>query len=232
MDWKRVEASLGYSFQNQLLLMEAFTHRSYLNENRNWPVGHNERLEFLGDAVIELIVTDFLYQKYPDKQEGQLTELRGKIVRTDSLVEVAKRLDFENYILLSKGERKSPDVRSRHRILGSTYEAVVAAIRLDSGYDVAAEFVIRTRLKDDLERLIQKELDHKSLLQERSQAILRVTPVYRVLDESGPDHNKRFVVGVFFGETLAAKGHGPAKQLAEEKAAEAAMILRGWKVSR
>lgn len=231
MDWKSVEAVLGVTFQNQLLLIEAFTHRSYRNEHKDWPVHSSERLEFLGDAVLELIVTDFLFHTFPEKQEGELTELRSRIVRNAALAKVAFELGFWEFVCCSRGERGGATASSRDHILSWVYEAVIGAIRLDKGYEEARFFVDRTLLCN-ADELMKKEVDFKSLLQARSQEILRITPNYKVLQQSGAEHAKRFIVGVFFGDTLIAKGHGSSKKLAEEKAAEAGMILRGWKVAR
>lgn len=231
MDFSILEKRLRVTFNDRGLLKRALTHKSYLNENRNWPLGHNERLEFLGDAVLELVVTDFLFRKYPDKQEGLLTAYRAGLVNTMRLADVAIELGFNDFLLISKGEAKNND-RSRRMILGSAFEAVVGALRLDQGYEIAQQFVARFLLPK-MNEIVAKELwyDPKSRLQEVAQKELRLTPTYQVLEQRGPDHDKQFIVGVYFGSNLIAKGQGEAKRLAEAKAAEAALALKEQHIS-
>ena len=220
---KDLEKILGIKFKNQDLIKEALTHRSYLNENSSWASQNNERLEFLGDAVLELITTDFLYHKFPDYQEGQMTSLRAALVNYQMLAKVAKEISLDDFIYLSRGEAKDKG-RARDVILANAMEALIGAIYLDRGYETASKFIHKSVLSH-LKEVIEKKLyrDPKSQLQEIVQEKMRVTPTYRVLEETGPDHNKKFLVGVFFHEKMAAKGMGASKQEAESKAAEAAL---------
>ena len=215
-------------FKDKILLRQAFTHRSYINENGSSSVSHNERLEFLGDAVLELIVTDFLYKKYPTYTEGELTALRSALVNAIIISEVASDIGMNDYLLLSKGEAKDFG-KARQYILANTYEAFIGAIYLDQGYNVVDKFVIKTLLPKT-EEIVNKKLwrDAKSLIQEKAQEFVSVTPAYKVLHESGPDHDKHFTVGVYFGGDLIAEGKGKSKQEAEQKAAEAALKVKNW----
>ncbi len=227
-DLARFEKKTGINFKNKDLLKEAFTHSSYLNENPSWPVPHNERLEFLGDAVLELAVTEKLFKKYPEKPEGELTSFRAALVNANMLSEVAQELEMNDYLLLSRGEAKDVG-RARQYILANAFEAFVGALYLDRGYDSAEKFIDTWVLKR-LGEVVSKQLfrDPKSLFQERAQEIVGLTPRYDVLKEWGPDHNKHFVVGIYLGEELAAEGEGPSKQEAQQKAAEAALAAKGW----
>lgn len=202
------------------------THRSYLNEYPS-AGAHNERLEFLGDAVLELIVTEYLFHAYPDEQEGQLTSLRAALVNYQMLSRIAKEVSLENHLRLSRGETKDIG-RAREVILANAVEALIGAIYLDAGYGGAEKFVKQIVLVH-LDEVIENKLyrDPKSTLQEIVQEDLKVTPVYKVISESGPDHSKEFVVGVFFDEKLEAEGRGQSKQEAEVKAAEAALEKLG-----
>ncbi len=214
---------LGISFKNEALIKEALTHRSYLNENPDWNTSHNERLEYLGDAVLELVVTEHLFKKYPDRHEGQLTSFRAALVNYQMLATIARDIELEKYLFLSKGE--SQDTRkARDVILANAIEAVLGAIYLDQGYEVAQR-VITTLVLSRVEKIVEEGLyrDPKSELQERVQEMFRVTPSYRVLHEEGPDHEKSFSVGVYFGEKLTAKGVGTSKQEAESRAAVLAL---------
>lgn len=213
---------LGIEFNDIDKLMTAFTHRSYLNEHKKSVKEHNERLEFLGDAVLELVVTDFLYDNH-DEAEGVLTNWRSALVRTESISAAAAKLDFESMLRLSKGEKRGSD-RARMQILANCYEAVVGAIYLDQGYDAAAKFIDDTLLvtfKDILDN--GSWLDPKSRYQEYVQSEEGHTPHYRVLSEEGPDHEKIFSVGVFVNDELRAKGTGHSKQTAQVKAAQLAL---------
>lgn len=228
-DFLKFAEKIGISFKNENLLNQAFTHRSYLNENPNWPVPHNERLEFLGDAILELVVSEFLFEKFPDKHEGELTSLRAAMVNSERLAEVAEELGINDYILLSRGEAKDTG-RGRLYILANTFEALIGAVHLDQGYKKAEEFISKTLLPK-IEEVLKKELfiDPKSLFQERSQEIVEITPTYKVLKEWGPDHDKNFLIGVYLGEELVAQGQGPSKQLAELEAAKKALHIKKWK---
>lgn len=216
------EKKLDIKFKDQELLKQVFVHRSYLNENPNFSLDNNERLEFLGDAVLELIVTEYLYKKY-DNPEGELTNWRSALVRGQMLSKIAEELGINDYLYLSRGEHKSTG-KARQIILANAFEALTGAIYLDQGYDTAKIFV-NTFLIKYLNEILEKELykDAKSRLQELSQDINAITPVYKVISESGPDHAKVFVIGVYIGEKLFGEGTGESKQEAEQKAAEAAL---------
>lgn len=223
MDSKKLEAIIGYEFKNKDLLKESITHRSYLNENPSWNVPHNERLEFLGDAVLELVVTEELFNRYPGKPEGQLTPLRSVLVNYQSLARTAKAIGLFDYILLSKGEAKDSG-KAKDAILANAVEALIGAIYLDGGYKKAKEFInkfIVSHLKNVLKNGNYR--DAKSLLQEKVQAQSKITPLYKVLEESGPEHDKLFKVGVYINNRLLATGEGRSKQEAELKAAQRAL---------
>jgi ribonuclease-3 len=227
-DFKKFEKEIGIEFNNKDLLTQAFIHRSYLNENVKLGIGHNERLEFLGDAVLELVVTDFLYRNYPDRAEGELTAYRSALVNAVIIGEVAGNLKMGEYLLLSKGETRDIG-KARTYILANTYEAVVGAIYQDSGYENAKVFIEKTLLPR-VDEIVRKKLwrDAKSLVQEKSQEHHSVTPSYKVLHESGPDHDKHFTVGIFFGEDRIAEGKGHSKQEAEQNAARSALEKKNW----
>jgi len=227
-DFPKLEKALGISFENKDLLTQAFIHRSYLNENPDFNLEHNERLEFLGDAVLELVVTEYLYQKYPKKPEGELTNWRAALVNAKMLSAVAKNLDFNEFLLLSKGESKETG-KARQYILANAYEAFVGALYLDQGYKVCKEF-IKEHLTKELLRIIKEGLskDAKSRFQEEAQDVTGITPTYKVLDEWGPDHAKHFVIGVFLGDELIAKGEGSSKQEAELDAAMHGLQVKHW----
>lgn len=219
---------LGLSFNNPDLLVEALTHRSYLNEHREYAGNHNERLEFLGDAVLELATTDFLFKKFPAKSEGELTSYRAALVNTVSLAESAQTLGINDYLLLSKGESKDTG-RARDVILADAFEAIIGAVYLDSGF-VAAEAFIAKNLYNKIDDVIAKRSyqDAKSRFQEMAQEKRGTTPNYETLSETGPDHNKRFIVGVFIGDAEIARGEGQSKQEAEQNAAVAGLDKMGW----
>jgi ribonuclease III len=225
MDLETLENKIEIKFKDRNLLQSAMTHRSYLNENRKWPLPHNERLEFLGDAVLELITTEYLYRNFPNP-EGELTNLRSALVNYKMLSVIASQLSLDEFILLSKGEAKDMG-RARQVILANTIEALIGAIYLDSGFEVVREFVNK-HVINQLEIIVAegKVLDPKSKFQELTQEKLGVTPHYKVLKEWGPDHNKNFEVGVFVAERQIATGVGSSKQEAEIAAAE-----NGLKVS-
>ena len=227
-DFGSFEQKIGFTFNDANLLRQAFTHRSYINEHRGETQGHNERLEFLGDAVLELISTHFLYATYPDKNEGDLTAYRAALVNAITLSDVASALDMNDYLLLSKGEAKDTG-RARQMLLANAFEAVVGAIYLDLGYDSAKEF-ISAHVFPKIDQIIKNRLwqDAKSALQEKVQEHEGSTPHYTVLKETGPDHDKHFVVGVYAGKALLAEGEGRSKQDAEQAAARAALEAKGW----
>jgi len=228
MDIEQLEKKINVVFKNKDLLLQAMTHRSYLNENRSEKRGHNERLEFLGDAVLELATTHFLYKKFPDKTEGDLTAYRSALVNTQTLAETSTKLNINDNLLLSRGEAKDTG-RARQYILADTFESIAGAIYLDQGYDAAQKFIAENifHLIDD----IIKEgswIDSKSLFQEKAQEHSSVTPEYKSLIEEGPDHNKQFTVGVFIGKEKIAEGKGKSKQEAEQQAAKKGLDAKGW----
>lgn len=227
-DFSKIEKALNLKFKNKDLLIQAFTHRSYLNENPDFYLGQNERLEFLGDAVLELIVTEHLYQEYPQKSEGGLTNWRASLVNAKILSEIAKKLGFNDFLLLSRGEEKELG-KARHYILANTLEAFIGALYLDRGYKICQKFVSVNLIKE-LTEIIRQGLfrDAKSSFQEEAQERVKITPNYKALEERGPDHAKHFIIGVFLGEELVAKGKGSSKQEAEEDAARNALEIKNW----
>ncbi len=227
VDISSLEQQIGTNFKNKDLLLQALTHRSYINENPKWHLDHNERLEFLGDAVLELVVTEYLYTNYPNP-EGELTNWRAALVNAIMLSEISKSFKLNDYMLLSRGEAKDMG-RARQYILANAMEALIGAIYLDKGYDEAAKFIHQFVLKE-LSRIIEQRLyrDAKSLFQEKAQEQVGITPNYEVITEWGPDHARQFNVGVYLGKELIAAGEGPSKQEAQQKAAEAALQKKGW----
>ena len=226
--FSKLEKKIGVEFENKNLLIQAFCHRSYLNENPDFNLGQNERLEFLGDAVLELVVTKYLYFKYPENSEGELTTWRAALVNTKEIGDTADKLGFEEFLLLSKGESREKG-RARICILANTFEAYVGALYLDQGYPVVEKF-IEKNLISKLPRIIELGLyrDPKSELQEKTQEEIGVTPSYSVLEESGPDHQRHFKIGVFLNESLVGEGDGWSKKEAEEKAAKDALNKKNW----
>ncbi len=223
------EKRIGVTFSDKRLLETAFTHRSFVNEQKNGKREHNERLEFLGDAVLELITTEFLYKRYPEKAEGDLTSYRAGLVNASTLGTVATGLGMNEYLLLSKGEARDTG-RARQYILANTFEALVGAMFLDQGYDVTRDF-IDAHVLPLTGDIVEKHLwrDAKSRFQELAQEHDGVTPSYKTLSEVGPDHNKLFTIGVFVGDVEIAQGEGRSKQEAEQAAAQAGLDARGWK---
>lgn len=219
---------INVDFKNKDLLKQAFIHRSYLNENPSEGAEHNERLEFLGDAVLELIITEYLYKKYPQKTEGDLTSYRASLVNANMLVDVADEIGVEEFLLLSKGEKKDTG-KARQYIMANAFEALVGAIYLDQGYDAAFCFLEKV-LFPRLKKVIEKKLwiDSKSLFQEKAQEFESITPVYKVVKEWGPDHAKNFVIGVYLNNKAVAEGQGDSKQEAEQNAARNALKTKGW----
>ena len=228
INFSNFEKKTKIIFKNKKLLEQAFIHRSYINENPSTSLSHNERLEFLGDAVLELVVTDFLYKKYPNYTEGELTALRSALVNAVIISEVATSIGMNDYLLLSKGEAKD-NGKARQYILANTYEAYIGALYLDQDIDVVDKFVHKFLLPKTQE-IVSKKLwrDAKSLVQEKAQEFVNITPAYKVLNESGPDHDKHFTVGIYFGSSLIAEGKGKSKQEAEQKAAETALKVKNW----
>ncbi len=229
-DIAKLAKQIGVEFNDISLLRTACTHRSFLNENKGAGFEHNERLEFLGDAVLELIITSFLFRKFPHRAEGDLTAYRAALVNANSLMKVAEHIALNDFIMLSRGESKDKG-RARSIILANAVEAVIGAIYLDQGYNAAANF-IADHLLDilDIDEIVSKKLwlDAKSRFQERAQEKVGLTPSYKTLKEVGPDHDKQFTLGVFLGDVQVATGSGPSKQDAEQKAAEKALDAKGW----
>lgn len=223
-----LEGVLGVQFIEQQTLLSAITHRSYLNEHREATWEHNERLEFLGDAVLELVVTDYLYSKYPEKPEGELTAVRAALVNTYSLAEAAEQLGINRFLLMSKGEAKD-EGRARQYILANAFESCIGAIYIDQGYEVAKGF-IASRLFAKTDDIVEKRLwqDAKSRFQELAQEQASVTPTYETLSQEGPDHDRVFTVGVFLRSEKVAEGKGRSKQEAEQQAAERGLVVKNW----
>lgn len=222
-----LEGKIGISFKNKDLLLQALTHRSYLNENPDWRLDQNERLEFLGDAVLELIVTEYLYNNYKNP-EGELTSWRAALVNAIILSNISKKIDLDKYLLLSRGEAKDTG-RARQYILANAMESLIGAIYLDGGYGLAEKFVsnfILTELPTILKAKAYR--DYKSTFQEEAQDRIGVTPTYEVIKDWGPDHAKNFHVGVFLDGDLIGEGVGPSKQEAQQEAAKNALEKKGW----
>ncbi len=228
MTIKEFAEQIEVEFKDGGLLEQALTHRSYLNEDRSYKRGHNERLEFLGDAVLELVVTDYLYHNH-DNPEGEMTAWRASLVNTDMLARVANELGVNDLLRMSKGEAQDSNSRARHHLLANTVEAIIGAIYIDQGYDKARSFILKN-IVIHLDEVLAKKLyrDAKSYFQEQAQKHRSLTPHYDVLEETGPDHDKRFVVGAYVGEEMIAKGSGRSKQDAQRSAAEAALTTMGW----
>ncbi len=221
-DRAAIEAILELKFDNEELYREAFTHRSYINEHKKHQINHNERLEFLGDAVLELVVTDYLFRNF-DNPEGEMTAWRSALVKTESLADVAERLDIGQYLLMSRGEAKSGG-RTRMALLANMVEAIIGAIYMDKGYDAAAAFITK-HIISQLEQILENGsyIDAKSRFQELAQEKDGVTPHYELLSEEGPDHEKIFTIGVYIGTKLCGKGQGNSKQNAQQAAATEAL---------
>jgi len=227
-DFSEFEKTIGIKFNNQDILKQAFTHRSFLNENKNLKGGHNERLEFLGDAVLELATTDYLYNKYPEKNEGDLTSIRSALVNAQTCAEVATEINANDFLLLSRGEAKDVG-RARQYILANVLEAIIGAIYMDSGYEKARDFILKY-ITPKTDKIVNEELwvDAKSKFQEKAQDVEGVTPSYKTTKEEGPDHDKKFTVGVFLGNQIVSEGEGESKQDAEQDAAREALKKKGW----
>lgn len=227
-DFSPLEEQLGITFNSKEMLQQAFIHRSYINEHSGTGLSHNERIEFLGDAVMELIVTDYLFREFPKKPEGELTAYRASLVNTMTISEAATDLGFGDYLMLSKGETRDTG-KARAYILANTFEAFIGALYLDQGYEAAKLFVHHALIKK-LDGIIAAGSwrDAKSFVQEKSQELESVTPSYKVLHDVGPDHDKIFTVGIYFGTKLIAEGKGSSKQEAETDAARNALKAKGW----
>jgi len=229
--FKELQEKLHINFRDENLLQQAFCHRSYLNEHPDFQLSHNERLEFLGDAVLELVVSEYLYKKFPEKEEGFLTALRSTLVNSKMLSKIAQELDFDRYLLVSKGEKREIEQKGRayRELMGNLFEAFLGALYFDQGYKKAQEFVTKHLLKE-VPIIIENNLffDAKSKFQEIAHEKERITPTYKILEEWGPDHAKEFIAGVFLGEELIAKGHGFSKKEAEEEAAKEALKIKKW----
>lgn len=227
-DFAKFEEISRVTFKDKELLRRAFTHRSYLNENRDTETSHNERLEFLGDAVLELIVTEYLFEKYPDSTEGDLTAYRAALVNAITLSEAAQKIHVNDFLLLSKGEAKDTG-KARQYILANTMEAIIGAIYLDQGYELAKYF-ISNNIFHLIDKIIEEKswIDAKSKFQEKSQEKESTTPLYKTIKEEGPDHDKQFTVGVYLGKELIAEGIGQSKQEAEQVAARKALEVKKW----
>lgn len=227
MDLSKLENKINIKFNNEDLLQTSLTHRSYLNENRSYPLPHNERLEFLGDAVLELVTTEYLYRNY-DLTEGELTNLRSSLVNYRLLAEIAAEISLEEFILLSRGEAKDTG-RARQVILANALEALIGAIYMDQAMPVAKKFIEKFVLVK-LPEIIHEQtyLDPKSKLQEIIQERMSITPIYKVISEAGPDHAKTFEVGVYINDRLIGQGAGPSKQDAEVEAAKDALARQDF----
>ncbi len=223
MNTKTLETTIGYSFKNTALLKEALTHRSYLNENPSWSVPHNERLEFLGDAVLELIVTEELFNRFPTEDEGKMTVIRAALVNYQFMAKVAENAGMGTVVLLSRGEAKDMG-RAREVILANAAEALIGAIYLDGGYTVCRVFINRF-IMEGLHNIMKSGgyRDPKSMLQEKTQATRKITPTYRVVEETGLEHRKIFKVAVYLDGAFIAEGEGQSKQDAEVEAAKQAL---------
>jgi ribonuclease III len=216
-------------FNDLELLRQAFVHRSFLNENHNFKLGHNERLEFLGDAVLELISTEYLFNKFPERPEGDLTNIRASIVNSVSLADSGEKLEIEKYLYLSHGESRDKSTKARRYILANCMEAIIGAIYLDQGYQKAAEF-INDHFLYKAQEIVEKKLymDPKTKFQEKAQEIYNITPHYKLLGEEGPDHKKTFTVGLYIEKKLITEGSGMSKQEAEVNAAKLGLKKKNW----
>ena len=227
-DLSKLEKKIGVVFKNKDLLLQALVHRSYINENRDFRLDHNERLEFLGDAVLELVSTENLYKNFPDNPEGDLTNFRAALVNGKMLAEISDRMGVEEHLMMSKGEKKDTG-RARQYLLANALEAIIGAIYLDRGYRVSKEFITKNILCE-MKRVLETKLyqDPKSKFQEEAQDKTGLTPTYEVSKEWGPDHDKHFRVGVYLEKELVAEGEGSSKQAAQRSAAKEGLKVKGW----
>jgi len=227
--FSKIEEEIGISFNNKDILIQSLVHRSYLNESRDFELNNNERLEFLGDAVLELVVTEYLIQNYLNP-EGELTNWRAALVNGTMCAQVAREIGIEPYLFLSHGESKDENTKARDYILANALEALIGAIYIDQGWDMAKQFITRwiiTKLPEVLE--LGLWMDSKSRFQEAAQEIVGLTPTYRVMKEEGPDHAKEFVVGIYLDKEKVAEGKGTSKQEAQTSAAEEGLKVKKWK---
>jgi ribonuclease-3 len=229
-DLTKLQKLLNVQFSDTTVLLSAVTHRSYLNEHREATWDHNERLEFLGDAVLELVVTDYLFHKFLEKPEGELTAVRAALVNTVSLSGASEELGVNDFLLMSKGEAKDVG-RARQYILANAFEACIGAIYLDQGYETAKIF-IADKLFGKTDEIVRRRLwqDAKSRFQELAQEYISVTPTYETIAQEGPDHDRIFTIGVYLKKEFVAEGKGRSKQEAEQQAAERAIEVKGWEI--
>lgn len=220
-----LESRININFKDQSLLENVFIHRSYLNEHKNSKLSSNERLEFLGDSVLSLITSVYLFKNYPELKEGDYTEIKSAIVKMESLAEASKKISLNDFLLLSKGEEKGAG-RANNNIMADCFEALIAAIFLDKNFEVAYDFVVNFLFKDKLDYLLKNDLylSSKSKLQEIIQSKYKKTPIYKVIDEKGPEHKRIFKIGVYFNNKLLGEGVAPSKKEAEEAAAKEALL--------
>ena len=229
-EFSKLQSTINHTFAKPDLLKQAMVHRSYINEHPEFTLGHNERLEFLGDAVLEIVVTEHLYHTYPDTPEGDLTDWRASLVNAKMLAQIAQELSLEENLYLSRGEEKDSNSKARYYILANAMEALIGAIYLDSGIEAAKKFIhqfILSHFKHILENHLY--LDTKSRFQEKAQEVEGITPHYKVISEEGPDHNKVFEVGLYLADNLVAIGRGSSKQEAQVEAASQGLANKGWK---
>jgi ribonuclease-3 len=224
--YESLEESLGIHFENQSLLQQALVHRSYIYETAGEGLSSNERLEFLGDSILAFISADYLYRAFPDLSEGELSDVRAALVRRETLASFAQEISLGNFLLMGKGEQSSGVTQ---RVLASAFEAVLGALFLDQGVQAVQQF-LRPQLEPVALNIVNKRLfkDQKSLFQEQAQAHVGITPIYRLVNQIGPSHNREFTVEVLIGDEVAGRGQGRNKQAAEQEAAQAALISRGW----
>ncbi len=228
-DFSKLEKIIDTKFKNKDLARQSMVHRSYLNEHPDFKLPHNERLEFLGDAVLEIVVTEYLFNNFPTTPEGDLTNWRASLVNSKMLAEVSNDLKLEDFLYLSRGEAKDKNSKARQYILANAVEALIGAIYLDQGVRAAKKFIKKNMLSK-LDYILSNKLylDPKSKFQEKAQEVLGVTPHYKVLKESGPDHNKIFEIGLYVGSEIVAKGKGASKQEAQVEAASKGIKKKGW----
>jgi len=228
-DFSKLEKTLSIEFKNKDFLKQAVVHRSYLNEHPDFHLHHNERLEFLGDAVLEIIVTEYLFARFPEEDEGNLTNWRASLVNAKMLAMIAGEINLEDYLYLSKGESKDKNSKARQYILANAVEALIGGVYLDQGIEAARIFV-NQRIIAKLDNILTNQLylDPKSRFQEKAQEVYGITPHYKVLGESGPDHAKMFEVGLYVGDELVSRGRGSSKQEAQIDAAEKGINKKNW----
>lgn len=230
-EFEKLQRKINFSFNNKDLLKQALVHRSYLNEHPDFSCGHNERLEFLGDAVLEIVVTEYLYLNFPETPEGDLTNWRASLVNAKMLHVVAEEIKLDDYLYLSRGEAKDKNKKARGYILANAVEALIGAMYLDQGITLVKEFILLFIVSKLKEILANKTyLDPKSKFQEASQEFMAITPHYEILGEEGPDHAKTFTVGLYLGEEMVSKGTGSSKQEAQIDAASQGLIKKGWQL--